>query len=67
MRNEYINKKESYLKDLQECENILNSNIKETILRSNINLEECYQDCSWENKNLKSVKLFHLLIYFRNW
>ena len=54
-RIEYINKKESYLKDMQEFENVLNNGIKETLLKLNIDLEECYQDNLWENKHLKNV------------
>jgi len=55
-RVEYIAKKEAYLKDMQEFETALNKCIKETLLRLNIDMEECYQDILWENKNIKNVR-----------
>lgn len=55
-RVEYIAKKELYLKDMQEFESLLNKCIKEALLKLNIDMEECYQDILWENKNIKNVK-----------
>lgn len=61
-RVEYIAKKELYLKDMQEFESVLNKCIKETLLKLNIDMEECYQDILWENKNLKTVGFKYLIM-----
>lgn len=55
-RLDYNNRKELFLKEMQEYETFFNKNIKETLLKFNIDLEECYQDNIWENKTLKNVK-----------
>jgi hypothetical protein len=46
---------------MQEFETLLNKCIKEALLKLNIDMEECYQDILWENKNIKNVILFVLI------